>query len=194
MRILITGILLSAFLQKVNAQITINGIVKDAQTNEALADAVVHITDHNLLAVSDKDGNYILKNNKTGTWLFEVSQVGYKTWVQKITINKDTVINFLLSQSVTELTEVVVTGVSHSTEIREIPVVIKTIDKKYFAQNTSSNLIDALANVPGVSTISTGPSIAKPVIRGLGYNRVITLNNGLRQEGQQRDVEHGIEM
>lgn len=194
MRVVVIIFILTVLLAKVHAQISISGQVKDAKTNEASTDAVVHITDHNLFAVSDKEGNYTIKNIKAGTWLFEVSEVGYKTLFQKITIHKDTVINFSLSQSVTELSEVVVTGVSRSTEIRETPVVIKTIDKNYFAQNTSSNLIDALANVPGISNVSTGPAIAKPVIRGLGYNRVITLNNGVRQEGQQWGDEHGIEM
>src|SRR5690606_7013429 len=32
------------------------------------------------------------------------------------------------------------------------------------------------------------------VIRGLGYNRIVTLWNGIRQEGQQWGDEHGIEI
>src|SRR5439155_17792190 len=48
--------------------------------------------------------------------------------------------------------------------------------------------------VPGVSEITMGPAISKPVIRGLGYNRVVTVNDGIRQEGQQFGDEFGIEM
>jgi iron complex outermembrane receptor protein len=61
-------------------------------------------------------------------------------------------------------------------------------------QNSATNLIDGLKNIPGINQITTGNGISKPVIRGLGYNRVITLFNGIRQEGQQWGDEHGIEI
>ena len=48
--------------------------------------------------------------------------------------------------------------------------------------------------VPGVAVLTSGPAIAKPVIRGLGYNRIVTVNDGIRQEGQQWGDEHGIEI
>lgn len=51
-----------------------------------------------------------------------------------------------------------------------------------------------MAKQPGISQITTGSGISKPVIRGLGYNRVVIVNDGIRQEGQQWGDEHGIEM
>lgn len=56
------------------------------------------------------------------------------------------------------------------------------------------NLIDALSTIAGVNQIATGPAISKPVIRGLSSNRVLSLNFGLKQEGQQWGAEHGIEI
>ena len=61
-------------------------------------------------------------------------------------------------------------------------------------RNSATNIIDAISNVPGVSQITVGPIISKPVIRGLGYNRVVTVNDGVRQEGQQWFDEFGIEI
>jgi iron complex outermembrane receptor protein len=59
----------------------------------------------------------------------------------------------------------------------------------------NNNIIDAIIQgVPGVSAVTTGPNISKPFIRGLGYNRVLTLFDGVRQEGQQWGDEHGIEI
>jgi iron complex outermembrane receptor protein len=71
---------------------------------------------------------------------------------------------------------------------------VTIIKKDELFLGVSSNLIDALSKVPGVSQISTGPAISKPVIRGLGYNRVVVMNDGIRQEGQQWGDEHGIEI
>ena len=55
-------------------------------------------------------------------------------------------------------------------------------------------MIDALSAQPGVSQITTGGGISKPVIRGLGFNRVVVVNDGVRQEGNQWGNEHGIEV
>jgi len=96
---------------------------------------------------------------------------------------------------VSNLNEVVVTGVSRGTVLRKSPVPIAVLSKRAMDQNTNNNLIDAIVKgVPGVSAVTTGPNISKPFIRGLGYNRVLTLYDGLRQEGQQWGDEHGIEI
>ena len=61
-------------------------------------------------------------------------------------------------------------------------------------RNMSSNIIDAISKVPGVNALTTGPNVSKPFIRGLGFNRILTLYDGVRQEGQQWGDEHGIEV
>ncbi|HLT23904.1 MAG TPA: Plug domain-containing protein, partial [Ignavibacteria bacterium] len=55
-------------------------------------------------------------------------------------------------------------------------------------------LAEALKEITGVSTIQTGSSISKPVIHGLHSNRILILNNGVRQEGQQWGFEHAPEI
>ena len=69
---------------------------------------------------------------------------------------------------------------------------ITVITKNVLLQNSSTNIIDALGTQPGISNISTGPAISKPQIRGLGYNRVVIVNDGIKQEGQQWGYEHGM--
>ena len=93
-----------------------------------------------------------------------------------------------------ELNEIIVTSVSQSINLKLSPIIIKPIDVNLLNQSSSTNLIDALKNIPGISQITTGAGISKPTIRGLGYNRVISLYNGIRQEGQQWGDEHGIEI
>lgn len=93
------------------------------------------------------------------------------------------------------LNEVVVTGVSRATLARKNPVAIARVSSRAIDRATEPNIIDALVkNVPGLNAVKTGPNISKPFIRGLGYNRVLTLYDGIRQEGQQWGDEHGIEV
>ncbi len=176
------------------AQNKISGNIKDDQTKEILTGVSIYISDLKTGATTDQEGNYQLENIKTGTYLFEISLNGYKKRVERIYIHKDTVVDFLINQSVSEFNEVVVTAVSRSTELKLSPIIITPIDMGDLNENSATNLIDALKNVPGVNQITTGAGISKPIIRGLGYNRVISLYNGIRQEGQQWGDEHGIEI
>ncbi|MFZ4545087.1 MAG: TonB-dependent receptor [Saprospiraceae bacterium] len=176
------------------SQITINGKIVDQKTKENLIGASIYLSDLKKGASSDLEGNFSIKNIRAGKIFAEISNVGYKSLILQLNIRRDTFLTIALSESVAELNEVVVTAVTRSTEIKNSPVIIKAIDKNAISQTTSSNLIDALKNVPGISQITTGASISKPIIRGMGFNRVITLYNGIRQEGQQWGDEHGIEV
>ena len=93
-----------------------------------------------------------------------------------------------------ELKEVMVTGAVGDMKMKESPMPIMMLQAKELRQLPSTNLIDAIAKQPGVSQITTGSGISKPVIRGLGYNRIVVVNDGIRQEGQQWGDEHGIEI
>ncbi len=57
-----------------------------------------------------------------------------------------------------------------------------------------TNIVNQISHQPGIAEISTGAGISKPVIRGLGYNRVVAVEQGIRQEGQQWGDEHGLEV
>ena len=93
-----------------------------------------------------------------------------------------------------ELNEVVVSGMTGETKLKNASAPITLVTRQMLHQRAASNLIDAIALQPGVSQITTGGAISKPVIRGLGYNRLLVVNDGVRQEGQQWGDEHGIEV
>ncbi|MCB9250881.1 MAG: TonB-dependent receptor [Flavobacteriales bacterium] len=54
------------------------------------------------------------------------------------------------------------------------------------------NLSDALSKIPGISQMTTGNAISKPVIRGLYGNRILIVLSGLRFDNQQWQDEHGL--
>ncbi|MBQ8656453.1 MAG: TonB-dependent receptor [Prevotella sp.] len=92
------------------------------------------------------------------------------------------------------LNEVVVTGLTGETRLSHSPAPVTLITSRSLQSAAATNLIDAIARQPGVAQITTGSGISKPVIRGLGYNRIVTISDGVRQEGQQWGDEHGIEI
>lgn len=74
-----------------------------------------------------------------------------------------------------------------------------TLDYIYLSRNAllrnqGNTFINTLEKIPGISAINTGVGIAKPVIRGMSLNRVIVNEFGIKQEGQQWGVDHGLEI
>src|ERR1700751_2444104 len=177
-----------------SAQNSLKGFVRDKQSNEPLPGAIIYFPDLKSGTASKTDGSYEIKNLPKTKTIMQVKLIGYKTFIQLIDLSAVSEFAILLEQSILESNEVVVTGVSKTTEIKKSPIPIISIDNKYLTQNTATNAIDAIARTPGVSALSTGPNVSKPFIRGLGYNRILTLFDGVRQEGQQWGDEHGIEM
>ncbi len=175
-------------------KVTLSGKVTDAKTGEILPGTSVYFADDKIGTVADANGKYILRDIPAGHHIIEISHAGFATQVEHLQLNKDTEKDFQLSSVVVENQGVIVTGVSGATSIRKTPVPVSAIRKADLLQSSSNNIIDALTHIPGVSQLSTGPAVSKPFIRGLGYNRVVVVNEGVRQEGQQWGDEHGIEI
>ena len=176
-----------------------NGIVRGRimSGNEPLAYASVGIISSRLGATSNDKGYYEIKNVPPGTVEIGASYLGYQSAKATTTLEPagTATLNFNLQESTSKLDEVVVTGVTRATEVKKSPIPIATISKKEININVNSNIIDAIVKgVPGVSATTTGPNISKPFIRGLGYNRVLNMYDGIRQEGQQWGDEHGTEV
>ena len=93
-----------------------------------------------------------------------------------------------------DLNEVVVTSPVGQIKRKQTATPVSIVTQKTLRQTASSNIVDAIARQPGVAQVTTGNGISKPIIRGLGYNRIVTVADGVRQEGQQWGDEHGLEL
>ncbi len=172
----------------------IKGTIKDASAGTPVAGAVIYISDLKLTTISDSNGEFILKNAPSkGKFLVEVRYLGYKTISKLVDFSVTQSLQFDLFPSIIESEEVVITGTPFSSNNKTNSLAVVSINREQLTEQGSTNLIDAMAKIPGVSQISTGGGISKPTIRGLGYNRVLTIAEGAREEGQQWGDEHGIQ-
>src|ERR1700748_828948 len=73
-------------------------------------------------------------------------------------------------------------------------VVSDTIGGKQLEETRGLSLGESLKTIAGVNSLQTGPSISKPVIHGVYSNRILILNNGVRQEGQNWGNDHAPEI
>ncbi len=171
----------------------LKGRITDKETGEALAGATVLIPDLRLGTVTNKDGQFVFKNLPVrGTFLLEVRFVGYKSISRRIELGKEDTLDLQLETAVIESAEVVITGTPFGSQSRTSSLAVVTMNRDQLLPSGGTNLVDGISRIPGVSQVSTGGAISKPTIRGLGYNRVLTIIDGAREESQQWGDEHGI--
>lgn len=170
----------------------ISGKVLLNETNEAIIGANIYIPELRTGTSTDVNGFYQIKNLPKGEFTLQVSYVSLKTITKKVSVKNTTKQDFEMENAATSLEEVVITGAGIKTLVKESPVPIAALSRTQWLQSTSTNLVDAIVKLPGVSQIMTGPTLSKPIIRGLGFNRVITVHDGIRQEDNQWGEEHSL--
>lgn len=180
------------FTTLTNAQSSLNGIITDANSKISLFGVNIYIRSLQKGTTTNEHGYYELKNIPSGTFNVVFEYLGFQTVEKNITFNSPSLkLDVTLKASVLEMDEVIV-----STPFNKIQSenVVKVAHKKIktLLQKGGTTLIDGLATIPGVSQLSTGTSIGKPVIRGLSGNRVLVYAQGVRLENQQFGNDHGL--
>jgi len=175
------------------AQNELSGKILDKKTHAAIIDAEIYIQDLKIGTVSSSEGAYSLKNLPEGTYLVAVRSLGYETIAKSVKIKGTTNADFELADNVYEEQEIVVTGTASALSANDNPQPIAIVTDQYLNENSATNIVDAIAKTPGVAGMTGGQSISKPFIRGLGYNRVVTMVDGVVQQDQAWFDEFGIE-
>lgn len=174
------------------AQVTLKGTIYKDSSGLVVPNVMVSIAELNLVTLTNKDGLYQLKNIPKGQYTVMYKLLGYQTNILSVNL-KDTaeVKDVFLTPSFLQYPEVVVYGTNNSSNEKTANT-ISSIDVNSMRLEGALNLSDGIAKIPGISQLSTGAGISKPVIRGLYGNRIQTVLYGLRFDNQQWQDEHGL--
>ena len=177
----------------VNAEETTQAVVvKSESTGEPIAGAVVRCDAAAAPAVTDINGQCRLQlKGKTEKVKIEVSSVGYKRLTQTITPTPKQTLTLKMVDDAKMIGNVEVTAQKrHTTQLQQTA----TIGSDALEKGGATSLAKLLETVPGVSSISTGNTIAKPVIQGMHSSRILLMNNGVRLESQSWGADHAPEL
>lgn len=166
----------------------LRGVVQEKDGN-VLPGATVVLSDRT--TVTSADGAFQFHNLCPGTLSLVVRYIGYQESHRIITLTESSKIVITLASSETALEAIEVSGGATPAGLTNTSYGLSKEDLAHFS---GKSLGEALKRVPGVSALQTGPAIFKPVIDGLHSQRILILNNGIRQEGQQWGVEHAPEI
>ncbi|WP_026630566.1 TonB-dependent receptor [Dyadobacter alkalitolerans] len=169
----------------------VKGVVKDQHTGQAIVGATVLIVGQNSGVFTDENGRYELRNLCPGAYTLECRIIGYNPFREKLDLTAGHEENFNLLEQEVHLKDVEITA--HRTDAPSSQP-LSTITGADLDKTRGQNLAESLKGMTGVTSLQTGSSISKPVIHGLHSNRILIMNNGVRQEGQQWGSEHAPEI
>jgi len=169
---------IAGFSAPLFGQVTVEGQVMDAATNEPMIGVTVR-TSEGTGAVTNYDGQYTVEADVSSTITF--TYIGYKTVVEEVYAEEEgnTIINVKMEVASSILDAVTVTTSRYEKNILKEAVSIDIIDPAFLANNQITRLDQMISKVPGVQIIDGQASV-----RGSGFSfgagsRVSVIVDGL---------------
>ncbi len=190
--ILILSILcisVTGLISQENCEQVINGRILDLETQEALPYATIQVLESGQSTIADEDGSFSLIYNCNKEIHLEVRFIGYKTVQHHHDFHHGDPIILMALDEV--LLESVVVEASRFAAFESVATQNLEVDKILMLSNSIGDLTKSIS---GVSSLSTGSNVSKPIVHGLHSNRVLVINDGLRHAFQVWGVEHAPEI
>ena len=170
----------------------ITGKITDKTTGQPIVGATVTIPDLKIGTSTDANGTYLIQQLPKGEYLIQVTAIGYASITKVVDLGNTASVDFKLSASNYELSDVIVTALGNTTTRKRATIPITVVTQKMIQENSANTAIDLVASQPGVNETTEGSGTTKPQINGLGFDRVLTLMDGVPQEDFQWGDDHGI--
>lgn len=193
----ILAIALSGYVLPAEAQFAVvSGKVLN-ETGEPLPAVTVVLPTLEIGAFTDEKGVFRIENVPQGSHTIEFRFVGYRTIRSEVRVagNRPAVLEVTMEPEVLIGEEVIVTGDRDlAGELTGSSQSVLVLPPSALEERRGQTLGETLESLPGVSTLTTGPAVSKPVLRGVHSARVLVLNAGVTQEGQQWGGDHAPEI
>ena len=146
-------------------------------------------------AVTDAEGHFEIDGLAPDVYAVAFSHIGFSRVERTVDLaSGDVRLTVEMEPAVLEVEEVTVLADQAQARLTVATQSVETLQAQELEEVRGQTLGATLEGLPGVTTLNTGPSISKPVVRGLHSERVLVLNDGVRQEGQQWGGEHAPEI
>ena len=189
---ILLGMLMTIGLWAQNA--IISGQILD-EKSDILAGALIQVNQNEKQVLTSSNGRFEIAGLSSGNYELHISYLGYQCIDTVIDLHQGKLnLTFRMKKNFEQLHEVEITDHAHENRNKEESLSVEFANAKYLNQNRGGSLGESLKRLPGLSTIEIGSGQSKPVIRGLSFNRVVVVENGIKHEGQQWGLEHGLEI
>lgn len=176
-----------------SGQCRLRGVIRDADTRQLLADVAVQVANRGEGGYSDDQGYFSFTTDTCGELELLLALLGYEAVSVTIDSRDTAVLQLHLHSAHHELAAVKITADYSALQQRQAAV-LQTIEVKELKSDALPSLAQTLERLPGVHAMRIGRSASKPMIRGMGLNRIAVVDRGIKQEGQQWGSDHALEI
>lgn len=173
---------------------TLRGVVHDAGSDPLTNSQVLIRGQQSVNTLTNENGEFVVENLPAGKYVLRITHLGFEPYAEDIQITSDQSIVVVLQKSKKLLQEVVVISDGYNLLKKRETRSTETAGREFIRENNQGSLMQTLKRLPGVQSIGIGSGQSKPVIRGLGFNRVVVTEHGIKHEGQQWGADHGLEI
>jgi len=170
--------------------LSIKGQVALTGTNMPISGISVSLVEAKKSLQTDKAGRFNLTKLCVGTHTLTLRAVGFIPASYTLNLRADTTLSLVMEKDFQQLQSVKVTA----TQAGSLSSSTHGLSRQQLEENKGRLLAETLTEVAGVTTMTMGSTIAKPIINGMHSQRILMLNNGVRHEGQQWGAEHAPEI
>ena len=158
------------------------GRITDADGGQPLALATVQIVEAHRGELSRADGSFVFAGLPVGRYELLVEQLGYDRHVQQVEVRAGATTNVAVALHVRAiaLSEIVVTGALTRRTGEDVMSPVSVMSGAELDRRLTSTVAATLESQPGLSVSSLGPATGRPVLRGLGGDRILILEDGMR--------------
>lgn len=191
LRLLLLIFILFGFLGSWAQTIRVVGTVVNSNGNP-IPNAFLSVQSEGKTAISDQKGEFRLELPKTFSSVrLVVTHLSYLSKSVNFQPSQDTVFSIQLASKPHQLQtfEFVDNALGLNFEWNQQEVSAQDI-----SANSRGTLVNSIEYLPGINAINVGVGIAKPIIRGMSFNRLSVQQDGVQQEGQQWGADHGLEI
>ena len=135
-----------------NTDAHIHGHVIDKATGEHLPYIVVLLKGTTIGVATENTGHYMIRNVPEGTFVVEVSAMGYKTQTRELNIKKGHAyeVNFILEEDHVQLDGVIVSATRSETTRRMSPTLVNVVGMDIYDRGNYTTVAQGLSFQPGV--------------------------------------------
>ena len=154
----------------------------DAETGATLPGAAVRLSELNRGMATDAEGAFLFENLPPRTISISVQYLGYALSEQRIrmTAGETAFVRFELQPSAVVTQGIVVSGLGRERGAADAYRPTAVMHGRELERSLEGSLAETLRGIPGLSSVYNGPATARPVIRGMGGDRLLILEDGQR--------------
>lgn len=159
----------------------VHGVVRDDE-GQTLAAVAIRLPALGRTELSHQDGTFHLERVPDGDHVILFERIGYRTRSMTVTVRsgETTRLEIVLEPSALEVQGFVVTGAPTARSGDRVIRPVEVLSGQELSRRLEGTVAATLESEPGVAAVTMGPATARPVIRGLGGDRVLMLEDGER--------------